>query len=37
MDELVIDMRPYGGQKIERHQCLMREPVAGSKVGETGG
>ena len=32
MDELVIDLRPYGGQGIKRNPALMREPGAGSRV-----
>lgn len=34
MDEMVIDMRPYGGEGIERNPYLMREPGAGSKGGK---
>lgn len=37
MDEMVIDMRQYGGDETVRHQYLMREPGAGSKVGKTEG
>ena len=37
VDEMVIDMRQYGGDEIVRHQYLMREPGAGSKVGKTEG
>ena len=31
VDEMVIDLRPYGGEGIERNPALMREPGAGSK------
>lgn len=37
VDELVIDMKPHGGEGVERNPCLMREPGAGSKVGKAEG
>lgn len=37
VDELTIDMTPYGGQGIAHNPCLMREPGAGSKLGKREG
>ena len=31
VDEMVIDMRPYGGNGIEHNPFLMREPGATNK------
>ena len=36
MDEMVIDMRPYG-RGIEHNPFLIREPGAGSRVGKVEG
>ena len=35
VDEMVIDMTPYGGHGIAHQPFLMREPGAGSKLGKT--
>lgn len=37
VDEMVINMRPYGGQGIEQLPFLMREPGARSKIGKVKG
>ena len=34
VDEMVLDMRPYGGDGMEHQPFLMREPGAGSKLGK---
>ena len=34
VDELVIDMIPYGGEGIKCHKMLIREPDAPSKLGK---
>lgn len=37
VDEMVVDMRPYGGDGIEHQPLLIREPGAGSRLGKAEG